>query len=287
MDKKIKKTKINNRAPFPLEIYLKEISKAPLLSKEEEKELGHKIKKGDHKALEKLITSNLRFVVSYAKKFQGLNVSLEDLINEGNIGLIEAAKRFDPNMDVRFISYAVWWIRQSIMNAIASTSGIVKLPIKHITLLHKIRDTIHKLKKINEKEPTINEIAEYLKIPADDISTIIRAANNYVSLDTPISDGEIKTYLELMKEKHQLPIHEQLINKMYKESIESFIDKLDERERIIIIKRFGLRGEEPHTLDKIGKFLNLSKERVRQIENIAQNKLLRMFKTHRLGDSLN
>jgi len=287
MDKKQKKNNTSNKSGFPLETYLKEISRTPLLSKEEEASLGRRIRKGDHKALEKLITSNLRFVVSFAKRFQGLNVSLEDLINEGNIGLIEAAKRFNPDMDVRFISYAVWWIRQAIMNAIANSSGIVKLPVKHIALLQKIKEAVQSLKKINEKEPSIADIANYLNIPEDDINTIIRAANNYVSLDTPISDGEIKTYLEFLKEKNQIPVHEQLISKIYREAIESFIDKLEEREKTVIIKRFGLRGEEPHTLDKIGQHLNLSKERVRQIENSAQKKLLRMFKTHRLGDSLN
>ncbi len=281
------KAKNINKSVFPLEIYLQEISKTPLLTKEQEAELGRKIKKGDHKALEKLIVSNLRFVVSYAKRFQGLNVSLEDLINEGNIGLIEAAKRYDPSMDVRFISYAVWWIKQAIMNAIANSSGIVKLPVKHITLLQKIKEAVQMLKKENEKEPSIKEIADYLHVPEDDIHTIVRAANNYVSLDTPISDGEIKTYLEFLREKDQIPVHEQFISRIYKDAIEKFIDRLDERERTIIIKRFGLRGEEPHTLDKIGQHLNLSKERVRQIENSAQKKLLRMFKTHRLGDSLN
>lgn len=269
-----------------LKSYLSKISDLNHMTKAEEYVVGKKIQAGDEKALEKLITANLKFVVSVANRYKNTGISLSDLINQGNLGLVEAAKRFDPERGVKFISYAVWWIRQSIIQTLAEQSGTVKLPIKQATVLYKINNAIEKLTKKNGQEPTPFELSKYLDIDTQDIENILRVSRNYLSLEAPIKAGEDKSFIDLL-ESNQASVEDTIILKTLKNSLDNIVEELSEREAIIIKWRFGFDGEAPKTLEEVGDSLKISRERVRQIEARALGKLRKKATNRKLYDYLN
>ncbi len=267
--------------------YLKRISEYPVLSREEEMELARRARAGDKEAFRKLVESNLRFVVSVASKYKGYGVPLMDLINEGNLGLIQAARRFDPDRGVRFISYAVWWIKQAIMQALAEQSGVVKLPLKQASVLLKIRETYEELFQRYGREPTIEEIAEELDMDPEDVEDILRVARIHLSLESPINrDEEDATFLDFM-ESTTPSAEEEALKASLAAEVRRLLKQLTPREEFIIRRRFGIDGEGPMTLEEIGKILGVSRERVRQIEARALQKLRRLASARRLEDYLN
>lgn len=266
--------------------FINKIDKFKPLTREEEYELGKRIQQGDQEALNKLILSNIKFVVSMANRYKNTGVSLSDLINQGNLGLVEAAKRFDPDKGVKFISYAVWWIRQAMIQLLAEQSGTVKLPIKQASLLYKINEAIETLSKKYHREPTSEEISEYLNIPKENIENILMVSKNYLSFESPIKDGEDRTFLDLMESK-TIKVEDEVINHTLKDSLQTLIQELDEREANILKMRYGLDGENPMTLEEVGNILNISRERVRQIESRALSKLRKKAVKKRLQDYLN
>lgn len=266
--------------------YLQRISEYKPLSREEEYKLGKKIQRGDKKALEKLVLANLKFVVTIANKYKISGIPLADLINQGNVGMLEAAKRFNPEKGVKFISYAVWWIRQSIIQSLAEQSGTVKLPIKQASILYKINGAIENLSKELGREPRSDEIAEYLDISEDDIENILRVSRNYLSLEAPVKEGEDRTFIDFLESKKQ-DVEEEIIHKTLNEALTEIVDELSNREKDIVIWRFGLNGEIPKTLEEIGQILTISRERVRQVESRALNKLKKKALKRKLVDYLN
>ncbi len=272
--------------------YLNSISKIPLLSPEEEKEIAKKAKEGDKEALEKLIKSNLRFVVNVAKNYTGYGIPFQELISAGNIGLIEAAKRFDPERGVRFISYAIWWIKQSILQTIQSQKDIIKIPQKTQNLSMKIDTAYLELKERLNREPKYGEIREYLK-EHDDIDIDEETIENYllikrhsVSLDTPVDMDEGTFFIDLISKHSTKDIEENIVRESIEKEIEYILSHLSDRERFIIVNRFGLNGEEPKTLREIGKELGISRERVRQIEIRALKKIRALATKKHLKDLL-
>jgi RNA polymerase primary sigma factor len=256
-----------------LDAFLKAISKIPLLTREEELEYAKKAKAGDKKALKKLIESNLRFVVSVAKKYLGCGLPLHDLIAEGLLGLIEAARRFDPDKGVKFISYAVWWIRQSIMQALAQQTGAVKIPVKQAVLVNKITRSYGELLKKLGREPTTEELAEYLGMEPKDIERLTTVCQLPLSLDTPIGEEEDITFKDFLKGAGTAEVEEKVVHEELKQNIKEMLEQLTPQEKKIIIMRFGLGGEEPKTLREIGEKLGISRERVRQLETRAKKKM--------------
>ncbi|MFN4217265.1 MAG: RNA polymerase sigma factor RpoD/SigA [Brevinematales bacterium] len=253
-----------------LSLYLKEIEKIPLLSREEEKELGERILKGDKEARDRLVLANLRFVVSVAKKYQGLGLSMTDLISEGNLGLIEAANRFDYKRGFHFISYAVWWIRQSILKAISEKGRMVRLPMNRNNQLMQVWKYINEYTQQNGKEPSIDSISEAMQIEKNEILKLLDMSQSGTGLeqmlpeDSDMSLDEIveKSYFDL----NTVVPEETVIQDSLRENINRILSKFPERERKILEYRFGLNGEEPHSLSEVGEKLNLTKERIRQIE---------------------
>jgi RNA polymerase primary sigma factor len=269
-----------------LQAYLKKIEKIPLLTREEEVELAARAQAGDQEALDKLIRSNLRYVVSVARKYIGCGLSLADLINEGNIGLIQAAKRFDPARGVKFITYAVWWIRQAIMHALAEQGGTVRLPLKQMGTLHKIADSYREHVNRTGIEPTSAELGKALDLPPEEVETILRVYRSYLSLDAPISsDGDV-SHLDLLQSKTLPSVEETYIKSTLTEEIDELLGQLPAREQQILRLRFGF-DDEAKTLEEIGKMLGLSRERVRQIEKRAKDLLRAKAKTKALKDYLN
>jgi len=256
-----------------LDAFLKSISKIPLLTREEEIELAKRAKKGDKEALKKLAESNLRFVVSVAKKYLGCGLPLHDLIAEGILGLIEAARRFDPDKGVKFISYAVWWIRQSIMQALAQQTGAVKIPVKQAVLVNKITRSYGELLKKLGREPTSEELAEYVGMEPKEIERLITICQVPLSLDTPIGDEEDTTFKDFLKGEGTAEVEEKVVKEELKQSIQEMLEQLTPQEKRIIIMRFGLDGNEPKTLREIGEQLGISRERVRQLESRAKKKM--------------
>jgi len=272
-----------------LRLYLKEISKIPEISPEEEKALAERIQQGDEEALRKLVEANLRFVVSFAKKYRGTGLSFLDLINEGNIGLIEAAKRFDPKKKVKFITYAVWWVRQAIIHAIAEQSHAVRLPQKQANLLYRFGKNIADLTLKLQRKPSTEEIAKYMKISVDD-ATILSQINRSedLSLDDRLSHEEDFELGDTIPQKTVPPVDEELIKKSVLKELREMVEtKLGPKERKIITLRFGLKGGKGMTLNEIGDIMNLSRERIRQIQSTALEKLRRSSKQRRLVGSLN
>ncbi len=256
-----------------LDAFLKAISKIPLLSREEEIELAKRAKAGDKEALKKLVESNLRFVVSVAKKYLGCGLPLHDLIAEGILGLIEAARRFDPDKGVKFISYAVWWIRQSIMQALAQQTGAVKIPVKQAVLVNKITRSYGELLKKLGREPTTEELAEYVGMDPKEIERLLSICQVPLSLDTPIGDEEDTTFKDFLKGEGTAEVEEKVVQEELKQSIQEMLEQLTPQEKKIIIMRFGLDGSEPKTLREIGEKLGISRERVRQLETRAKKKM--------------
>jgi len=266
--------------------YLNSISQYKPLTKEQEYDLGVRIQEGDDDALNLLILSNLKFVVSIANRYRNTGLPVSDLINQGNLGLVEAARRFDHTKDVKFISYAVWWIRQSIIQALAEQSGTVKLPIKQAGILYKINGAKEKLNKELNREPNTREIAEHLEIEEDAIENVLRVSRNYLSLEAPIRDGEDRSFIDLL-ESESTDIEEDIISKTLKTALDDIVEELDERESMIISWRFGLDGEAPKTLEEIGEEMQISRERVRQLETRALAKLRKKAMKNKLQDFLN
>ena len=257
-----------------LPIYLKEIQKYPLISREEEIELAKKIKKGSKKSIEKLVESNLRFVVSIAKMYQDYSVPIMDLINEGNIGLLTAAKKFDEKKGVRFISYAVWWIKQAILKTIAEQTRIVRLPLNQKQKIKNISKMREKLKqKGGGIEPTEEEIAKALSLKTEEVKRAISMAKQDISLDAPIKSTDNLYFFDVLSSKSYPSPEEIFFRKNFKDEILRQLKKLTPREYKILILYFGLADERPHTLEEIGNNLNLSRERVRQLKEKALNKI--------------
>ena len=264
---------INSRDSASLEKYLADISKEEMISPDEEIVLAKKIREGDEAALDRLTRANLRFVVSVAKQYQNQGLTLPDLINEGNLGLIKAAKRFDETRGFKFISYAVWWIRQSIMQAISEHARIVRLPVNQLGSLTKINKAFTKLEQEYEREPSLEELAEITDLTVDKISDAFRISTRQVSVDAPLLNGEDNSLLDVIQNKEVEQADTIMMNQSLKKEIERSLNVLDEKERDVISLFFGLESEEPYTLEEIGEKYDLSRERVRQIKEKALKKL--------------
>ncbi len=271
-----------------LKRYLREISRFPLLTPEKEKELATRIQRGDGEALKQLVESNLRFVVSFSKKFRGWGLSFQDLINEGNIGLMEAAKRFDPKKGTRFITYAVWWIRQAIIHAISEQGGPFRIPQKQANLLYNIHKTIAAMTPVLERAPTAEEIAEELDVSRENIETLMSAQNEDVPLETAGSgdDGDFQL-LDKIEQETMPPVDQRLMDESFRSLVNRMLRDLDDKEREVLKLRYGLDDNLPHTLKQAGEKLGLSRERVRQIESSAMKKLQRSKKNRQLMGYLN
>jgi len=265
---------ITNRESQSLEKYLQEIGKVDLLTPEEEVDLAKRIKQQDQEALERLTKSNLRFVVSVAKQYQNQGLSLSDLINEGNLGLIKAAQRFDETRGFKFISYAVWWIRQSILQALAEQSRIVRLPLNKVGSLNKINKAFSRLEQEFEREPSSEELAEMLDIATEEVETTLGVAARHVSMDAPFVDGEDNSLLDVL-ENPNTPRADAFLdyNESLRNEIERSLSTLTDRQSDVIKLYFGIGVDHPMSLEDIGDRFGLTRERVRQIKDKAINKL--------------
>ena len=265
-----------------LDLYLKEIGETPLLTPEEEVELAKRIHKGDQEALEKLTKANLRFVVSVAKQYQNQGLSLADLINEGNIGLIKAAKRFDEKRGFKFISYAVWWIRQSILQALAEQSRIVRLPLNRVGTLHKIGKTASRLEQESGRAPSTSEIAQELDMDEEEISATLQISNTHLSLDRPFTEGESNSLKDVIEDEKSPAPDAEAMQESLKEEIERVLATLSEREAEVISLYFGINRERALTLEEIGEQFGLNRERVRQIKEKAIKRLQHVTRSRNL-----
>ncbi len=263
---------ITNRESASLDKYLQEIGKEELITVEEEVELAQRIKQGDQRALEKLTRANLRFVVSVAKQYQNQGLSLPDLINEGNLGLIKAAEKFDETRGFKFISYAVWWIRQSILQALAEQSRIVRLPLNQVGSLNKINKAFSKFEQENERKPTSEELSQALEIPSEKVADTLRVSGRHVSVDAPFVSGEENSLLDVLENSDSPAADNGLINESLSREINRALATLTERERDIIRYFFGI-GCQEMTLEEIGETFSLTRERVRQIKEKAIRRL--------------
>lgn len=285
--KQLKITKqVTNRDTLSLDKYLYEIGRIELISAEKEAELAKRIKKGDRQAFEELIKSNLRFVVSVSKQYQNQGLSLPDLINEGNLGLIKAAERFDETRGFKFISYAVWWIRQSILQAIAEQSRIVRLPLNKIGTINKINKTFNLLEQEYQREPTIEEMAEIMESSPAVIEDAMSYSGEPVSMDAPLRDEEVSNMYDVLLNEESPSPDSDLIGDSLKLEIERSLATLSEREADIIRFYYGLNGNMPHTLEEIGNELGLTRERVRQIKEKSIKKLRNQFRNRLLKSYL-
>ena len=263
---------ITNRESASLDKYLQEIGKEELISVEEEVELAQRIKKGDQEALEKLTKANLRFVVSVAKQYQNQGLSLPDLINEGNLGLIKAAEKFDETRGFKFISYAVWWIRQSILQALAEQSRIVRLPLNQVGSLNKINKAFARFEQEHERTPSAEELANELELPKEKVTDTLRVAGRHISVDAPFADGEDNSLLDVLVNTDSPNADRGLINESLATEVERALEILTEREQDIIRYFFGI-GCSEMTLEEIGEKFDPRRERVRQIKEKAIRKL--------------
>ena len=263
---------ITNRESASLDKYLQEIGKEELITVEEEVELAQRIKKGDQEALEKLTKANLRFVVSVAKQYQNQGLSLPDLINEGNLGLIKAAEKFDETRGFKFISYAVWWIRQSILQALAEQSRIVRLPLNQVGSLNKINKAFARFEQEHERTPSPEALATELELPKEKVTDTLRVAGRHVSVDAPFADGEDNSLLDVLVNPDSPNADRGLINESLSTEVDRALETLTERERDIIKYFFGI-GTSEMTLEEIGEKFDLTRERVRQIKEKAIRRL--------------
>ncbi|MCU0339916.1 MAG: sigma-70 family RNA polymerase sigma factor [Spirosomaceae bacterium] len=264
---------ITNRESQSLDKYLQEIGKVDLLTPDEEVILAQRIREGDQQALERLTKANLRFVVSVAKQYQNQGLSLGDLINEGNLGLIKAAQRFDETRGFKFISYAVWWIRQSILQALAEQSRIVRLPLNRVGSLNKISKTFSDLEQKFEREPSPEELAEVLEISANEVVDTLKISGRHVSMDAPFVQGEENSLLDVLENDTEEKPDQELINDSLRKEVARALSTLTQRESDVVALYFGLNGEHPMTLEEIGEKFNLTRERVRQIKEKAIRRL--------------
>ena len=275
---------ITNRESAALEKYLQEIGKEEMISGEEEVELAQRIRHGDEKALERLTRANLRFVVSVAKQYQNQGLTLPDLINEGNLGLLKAAERFDETRGFKFISYAVWWIRQSILQAISEQSRIVRLPLNQVGSVNKIAHEINRFEQENERRPSLEEIAEKIDLPQDKIDEAMNINGHHISVDAPFIDGEDNSLLDVMPNENSPMADSSLVEESLKAEIQNALSVLNDRERNVIEASYGINRPEL-TLEEIGAKFGLTRERVRQIKekairklrNCSKNKILKTF----------
>lgn len=275
---------ITNRESASLDKYLQEIGHEELLSVDEEVELAQRIRKGDRRALERLTRANLRFVVSVAKQYQNQGLSLPDLINEGNVGLIKAAEKFDETRGFKFISYAVWWIRQSILQAIAEQSRIVRLPLNQVGSVNKINRELNKFEQEHERRPSVDEIADRIDLPEDKIEEAMKVNNRHVSMDAPFVDGEDNSLLDVLADNDMPMADKALVQESLRKEIDRAIELLNDREQKVVRAFFGI-GTPEMTLEEIGDKYNLTRERVRQIKEKAirrlrhntKNKLLKTY----------
>ena len=263
---------ITNRESASLDKYLQEIGREELVTPDEEVELAQRIRKGDQEALEKLTRANLRFVVSVAKQAQNQGLSLPDLINEGNLGLIKAAEKFDETRGFKFISYAVWWIRQSILQALAEQSRIVRLPLNQVGSLNKINKALSKFEQEYERQPSNEELSEMIDVPKDKISDTLRVGSRHVSVDAPFVEGEDNSLLDVLPNDDSPSADKGLVNESLNTEIERALSTLTDREREIIKSFFGI-GCQEMTLEEIGERFGLTRERVRQIKEKAIRRL--------------
>lgn len=270
---------VTNRDTPSLDKYLHEIGKVDLITAEEEVELAKRIREGDERALNRLINANLRFVVSVSKQYQNQGLSLPDLINEGNLGLIKAAQRFDETRGFKFISYAVWWIRQSILQALAEQARIVRLPLNKIGSINKINKVLATLEQQYEREPSAEEVALELECSAKDVKESLRNSGRHVSMDAPLSQSEDGTLYDVLDCKDTPSPDQTLIQESLRREIERAISTLTEREANIIRLYFGLNSKNPYTLEEIGEEFGLTRERVRQIKEKAVRRLKQTSKS--------
>jgi len=253
-----------------LNAYLKEIGKIPVTTREEEVELAKRIQQGDSEFVKRLVEGNLRFVVKVAQGYQGCGMSLPDLINEGNIGLLEAATRFDASKGVKFISYAVWWIRQAIMQALAEQAGAVRLPLKQAGLLYKLGQSYSELlQRNNGKEPSPEELAQHLHISRKDVDNILRVSRNYLSLDAPLSDSDDSSFIDLMESKVTPPVDQTLVNQSIEDLLSEMLSEISKREEVVLRLRYGLNFDKPLSVAKVAAYLQLSEKVVQEREQKA------------------
>ncbi len=276
---------ITNRESASLDKYLQEIGREELVTVEEEVELAQRIRRGDRAALDKLTKANLRFVVSVAKQYQNQGLSLPDLINEGNLGLIKAAEKFDETRGFKFISYAVWWIRQSILQALAEQSRIVRLPLNQVGSLNKISKAYSRFEQENERRPSIDELADELDMSAEKISDTMKVSGRHVSVDAPFVEGEENNLLDVLVNEDSPMADKTLVNESLAREIDRALDTLSEREKEIIQMFFGI-GRHEMTLEEIGDMFNLTRERVRQIKEKAIRRLRNSTKSKLLKSYL-
>ncbi|MCX7697459.1 MAG: RNA polymerase sigma factor RpoD/SigA [Bacteroidales bacterium] len=276
---------ITNRDATSIDLYLQEIGKEELLSVEEEVQLAQRIRQGDIQALNRLVRANLRFVVSVAKQYQNQGLSLQDLINEGNIGLIKAAYKFDETRGFKFISYAVWWIRQSILQALAEQSRIVRIPLNQVSSLNKLIKEASYLEQAFERSPSISELAEYLKMPEERVAETIRLSGKHVSVDAPLPEDEETTMIDLMESQDYAKTDQSLDEESLKLDIERALSTLTEKEKTVIKMFYGIDYTHAHTLEEIAVKMKITKEGVRQIKERAikrlkQNQRSKILKTY-------
>jgi RNA polymerase primary sigma factor len=270
-----------------LNAYIRDIARFKPLPAEAEKELGRRIREGDQEAVDRLVEANLRFVVHYAKRYRGLGLSYMDLIHEGSLGLIEAAKRFDPDRNVKFISYAVWWVRQAIFHALSEHARVFRLPQKLSGQVSRLETAREKLKSELERAPTTEELAARTALSKEEVERLLLAAGDDVSLSTAVGDDGSLELGDTLEQDSVPSAEVEMIRTSFERRIQDMVDSLDDKEREVIRMRFGLDGEEPKTLQEIGETMGLSRERIRQIESRAKEKLRRSREAHGLRGYLN
>ena len=270
---------VTNRESKSLDKYLQDISKIDLITAEEEVELAQKIKRGDQIALEKLVNANLRFVVSVAKQYQNQGLTLPDLINEGNFGLVKAAQRFDETRGFKFISYAVWWIRQSILQALAEQSRVVRLPLNKIGSINKINKTFSYLEQAHERPPSAEEIAEELGLSVSEVKQSLKNAGKHISMDAPFAEGEDSNLYDVISASETPMPDSELVKESIREEIGRVLETLSEREADVVKLYYGIGQSSTMTLDEIGNTFDLTRERVRQIREKAIRKLRKSAKS--------
>lgn len=272
---------------FEMRLYLKEISKIPILTTQEEKEIGRRVQEGDQTALQVLVESNLRFVIKIAKNYRGCGLPFADLINEGNLGLMQAARRFDPSRNVKFTSYAVWWIRQAILQSLSNLSHPLRLPPKISNTLYRVGNMINKKTNELRRKPRLDEIAAEVGIPVSELTSVLELGGGSISIHEPISDNGDLVLGDLMEQTILPSVEETVCSQFLEKHLDEALDELDSNEKKVLRLRFGLDDDTPQTLKGIGDRMGLSRERIRQIEAKALGKLRGTEKADRLATYLN